>query len=192
MEALVALGRISEARELYEETVDLYMEELGFRPSFATMNLLDKLGSQILHSHALLDEIQNRLTGMHEPPQGGYVVTYPVFQGIYRLVERLNERGGQSVYLMLCTILNSKGEAMEDGPVLERLSGRLGDAIMHSVRHSDSLCRYGVGQYLVLLVNTSREDCTIVQKRINTRFLAESRRSSIQYYVNIVEYTLPE
>lgn len=192
MEALIALGRQSEARNLYETTVNDYMEAMGFRPSFATVNLLDKLGGQITHSHALLDEIQERLTGLHVRPEGGYMSTYPVFQGIYQLIERMTERSGQSVYLMLCTIVNARGEVMEEGPTLERLSARLGDAILHSVRHSDSICRYGKGQYLVLLINTSREDCNIVQKRINFRFLADSKRSGIQYYVNSVVYTQDE
>ena len=39
-----------------------------------------------------------------------------------------------------------------------------------------------------LLINTSREDCDVVQKRINYHFLAGSRRMDLQYYVNSVIY----
>ena len=41
------------------------------------------------------------------------------------------------------------------------------------------------GEYLVLLVNTTREDCDIIQERINRRFTA-GRRTGGQYYVNSV------
>ena len=70
--------------------------------------------------------------------------------------------------------------------VLEELTEYLGEAILTSVRRSDALCRYGNGQYLVLLVNTVLEDCQIIQERINTHFAARRRRTEIQYYVNSV------
>ena len=118
--------------------------------------------------------------------QGGYVCSYPVFQGIYRMITRLIERGGQSVYLMLCTVVDSKGNPMKAGPMLEDLSQRLGDAIQHSVRHGDAVNRYGKGQYLVLLVNITRENCSILQRRINYHFLVGRQRTGIQYHVNSV------
>ena len=189
MEALIALGRQEEARDYYEETVDEYMDALGFRPAFGTMDLLDRLGSQISHGHAILDEIQTDLTGRGERESGGYVCSYPVFRGTYRLIERMTERGGISVYLMLCTIVDKDGKAMPESGKLEKLTERLKGAIVRSVRHSDTICRYGTGQYLILLINTSREDCNIVQKRINGNFLAGSRRMGLQYYVNSVVYS---
>ncbi len=189
MEALISMGRDEEARKLYEATESYYMDELGFRPTFSTMNLLEKLSGQLEHKYALLDEIQMALTGSHDQVPGGFVCSYPAFQGIYRMVERMTERGGQSIYLMLCTIVDKKGDPMRDGALLDRLNGKLLDAIWHSVRRSDAVCRYGKGQFLTLLVNTSREDCNIVQKRINYHFLSGTQRAGVQYYVNSVLMT---
>jgi hypothetical protein len=62
----------------------------------------------------------------------------------------------------------------------------MGDAIRHTVRRSDALTQYGRGQYLVLLMNTTRENCVVIQKRINDRFIVGRQRSSIRYYVNSV------
>lgn len=101
------------------------------------------------------------------------------------MVERMMERGGQSVYLMLCMVVDGKGNFLEDDEVLDELTGRLGDAILNSVRRSDAVSKYGRGEYLVLLVNTTREDCDIIQERINRRFTA-GRRTGVQYYVNSV------
>ncbi len=189
MEALVAMGRYEDARRLYDDTVDLYFQEQGLRPSSRMMELFEKLGTQMEHQYDALDDIQRKLSEGGGNAYGGYLCTYPVFQGVYRMVERMMERGGQSVYLMLCMVVDSKGNPMKEGSVLEELTHRLGEAIQQSVRHSDSVCRYGKGQYLVLLVNTTRENCGVIQRRINYHFIVRRQRTGIQYYVNSVVCT---
>lgn len=189
MEALASLGRSEDARRLYEETVQLYLNEEGLRPSARLMEQFDRLGESMQHRHAVLDQIQRELTGLSHPESGGYVCNYPVFLGIYRMVERMLERGGQSVYLMLCTLVDGKGNPMKDSEALEQLVTRMGDAVRFSIRRGDAMCRYGRGQYLVLLVNTTRENCNVIQKRINKRFLVGRERTGIEYYVNSVFWT---
>ena len=54
------------------------------------------------------------------------------------------------------------------------------------------MCQYGKGQYLALLVNTTRENCGIVQKRINERFILGRQRTKIEYYVNSVFWIAPQ
>ncbi len=189
MEALVALGREEEAGRLYDDTVEMYFQEQGLRPSERLMELFGKLGTQMGHHYEILDSIQERLIEGKEELPGGYFCSYPVFQGIYQMIGRIMERGGQSVYLMLCTIVDSKGNPMRDGPILEELSERLEEAIGSSVRRSDVINRYGKGQYLVLLMNITQENCRILQKRINDHFLVGRQRTGIQYHVNSVVCT---
>ena len=186
MEALASMGRYEEARKLYEETVDYYFNEQGLRPSKKLMAQFERLGEEMLHRYAVLDQIQADLSGKDDTCPGGYFCSYPVFQGIYQMVERMLERGGQSVYLMLCTVVDGKGNPMRSGAMLEELSKRMGDAVRKTIRRGDAMTQYGKGQYLVLLVNTTRENCTIIQKRINDRFIIGRQRASIQYYVNSV------
>lgn len=189
MEALVSLGREQEARRLYSDTVEFYLQQQGLRPSQMLLEMMNRLGAQIEHRYAVLDEIQDRLQLDDGQRRGGYLCSYPVFQGIYQMVCRMMRRGGQSAYLMLCTVVDSKGNPMKDGVLLDELSQRLGDAIRNSVRQSDAINRYGKGQYLLLLVNATRENCGIVQKRINQNFLVGRQRTGIQYYVNSVVCT---
>jgi hypothetical protein len=191
MEALVSMGRYEEARKLYEDTVDYYFNEQGLRPSKKLMDQFERLGEEMMHRYAVLDQIQEDVSGRSDSQPGGYLCTYPVFQGIYRMVERMLERGGQSVYLMLCTVVDGKGNPMKDGPALTELANRMGDAVRRSIRRGDAMCQYGKGQYLVLLVNTTRENCTVIQKRINSHFLVGRQRTGIQYYVNSVFWEPP-
>ena len=189
MEALSSLGRYEDARKLYDDTVEYYFNEQGLRPSKKLMEQFERLGTGMNHQHESLDVIQSELTGMNDRFPGGYLCSYPVFVGIYRMVERMLERGGQSVYIMLCTVVDGKGNPMKDGPNLEELTKRMGDAVRRSVRRGDAMCQYGKGQYLVLLVNTTREDCGVIQKRINKQFVLGRQRSGIKYYVKSVFWT---
>ncbi len=188
MEALLGQRKYEEARTLYEKTVDYYLEELGVRPAFAGTNVLDQIASQMENQYSMIDEIQTFLEGEEtEEPPGGFLCSLPVFQGIYRILERMISRGGQSVYLMLCTIVNGKGQPMKEGAVLSRLSEELADAICRSVRHSDTVCRYSKNQYLVLLINTTREDCSIIEERINKKFQTDGKRTGVTYHLTSVD-----
>lgn len=186
MEALVSSGRMDDAIRLYDDTVEYYFQEEGLRPSDKLLESINSLGELLGHQYALLDVIQENLAGENEDKNRGYFCSYPVFQGIYRVIQRIMERGGQSVYLMLCTVVDSKGNPMKDGSMLEELSGRLGDSIFSAVRRSDTVCRYGKGQWLVLLMNTTLENCRILQKRINYFFVVGRQRTGIQYHVSSV------
>ena len=76
---------------------------------------------------------------------------------------------------------------MKDGQVLNRLSERMTDSICRSVRHSDAVCKYSKNQYLVLLINTTREDCAIVEERIDRNFRTEGQRTGLKFHVSVVE-----
>lgn len=186
MEALVESGRHGEARKLYADTVDNYIKERGIYPSSRIMDYMEKLGNKMKHSYEVLDQIQQSLMENVVNSEGGYQCSYPVFRGIYHMVNRMMERGGQSVYLMLCTLVDSKGNPMKEGERLEEMSLRLKEAIKTSVRHGDIINQYGNGQFLVLLINITRENCDIIEDRINEKFITGRQRTGVQYHVNSV------
>ncbi len=181
MDALVSRGMYREARQLYDDTVQLYLRREGLRPSKRLVEIFRRLGAQMKHRHKVLDAVQEELNEPDGGSRGGYCCTYPVFRGIYRAVVRLMERGGQSVYLMMCTLMDGE-TPMEEGPALEALSAQLEDVIGQALRRTDVLTRYGAGQFLVLLVNITLEDCKIVQRRIDRLFAGRDQRVRIQYY----------
>ena len=191
MEALASLNRYEDARRLYESTVDYYLNELGLRPSKKLMEQFGRLGAEMQYKHAALDMIKGELSAHDTDGPGGYLCSYPVFQGIYQMVKRMLERGGQSVYLMLCTVVDSKGNPMKDGKVLDELSVRLVEAIHGTIRRGDAMTRYGKGQCLVLLVNTTRENCSVIQRRINAKFIIGRQRTGVEYHVSSVIWAPP-
>ena len=186
MEAMISMRQYEEAYQLYERTVELYLNEQGLRPSKKLMEQFGRLGDEMKFEHSALQDIQDGLEEEDPEAHGGFMCTYPVFQGIYQMIKRMLERGGQSVFLMLCTIVDGKGNPMRESSMLDELSGRMVEAIRLSIRRGDAMSLYGRGQCLVLLVNTTRENCSIVQRRINQRFIIGRQRSGIEYYVNSV------
>ena len=110
--------------------------------------------------------------------------SYPVFHGIYQAIARISERSGQMIYLMLCTIVDTKGNVLTKADKLDELSPRLEEAIRTTIRRSDIMNKYNKGQYLVLLMNTTMENCRIIQKRIDEKFMINRQRISVRYYVN--------
>ncbi|MBP3898465.1 MAG: hypothetical protein J6D57_11635, partial [Mogibacterium sp.] len=148
---------------------------------------------KLVIGHESLAEIQEKMRDGSAHDRRGYYCSLPVFQEIYRITERMMERAGDRIFLMLCTILDSKGNPMLSGTRLEDLSERLKDAIVTSVRYTDTVTRYGKGQYLILLINTTYEDCSIVAKRINSNFMRAGQRTSVSYSVNnIIVSAFPE
>lgn len=185
LEALSGLGKFEVAAELYTDTAARYLKEQELQPSQKLLDCLDRLGEQLEHPCRKLEFIQTELEGERND-RGAYMCSYPVFREIYQIVTYLMERSGRPSSLMLCTIVDSKGNPMKEGEQLDRLSGRLEKAICSSVRQSDVVNRYGKGQYLVLLLNMAEEDCTAVQKRIDEQFLVGRQRTGIQYCVSRV------
>ena len=186
LEALSGLGRFDRTEQFYRETVDAYTAEYGGRANSYVREFINRIGMKLVVGTETLEEIQSKITNSEDHDRRGYYCSLPVFQEIYRMVERTMERSGEKIFLMLCTILDSKGNPMRDGPRLEDLSERLRQTIIESVRHTDTVTRYGKGQFLVLLINTTFEDCDIVANRINSRFIRPGQRTGLSYSVNNV------
>ena len=186
MEALVALGRHQEAGRFYHDTQERYLQEQGFAPSQRMRDMACKLGEQMERRYGDLAEIQQELAQENGQYTGGYMCHYPVFSEIYHMIRRMTERGGQSVYLMLCTAVDGKGNPLKEGARLEEVARRLGESIQKAVRRSDVVSRYGRSQYLVLLINITYEDCRLVQRRISQGFQENRQRIHAQYHVSIV------
>lgn len=186
MEALMERGKYEEAGKLYSDVVEQYLREQGVYPSSGFMEMIEELGNRMKHSYAMHEQIQRRLEEADDERAGGYLCSYPVFRGIYQILARQMERSGQNMHLMLCTLIDSKGNPLKEGKRKEELAARLQEAVRTSVRHGDIINRYGSGQFLVLLINITREDCEMIKNRIDRKFVTGRQRTGVQYHMNSV------
>lgn len=161
IECLLGLGRFKEAMTLYEKTTEMYFDELDMPPSERMMECFRQMSSRTQSNTSDFHEIREMLRE-NPPLSGAYYCAYPSFIDIYHIIVRTMERSGQSVYLMLCTVL--------DGKNLKKISENLAEAIGETLRQGDTFTRYNMSQYLILLTGIRREDCHVVTSRIDRCF----------------------
>ena len=187
MEAMVETRRYDEASLYYSEVVDYYLKECGIYPSASLMEILERYSDQMNHTYEILENIQEGMNEHNESGyEGGYFCSYPVFRGIYQSSARIMKRTGVSVYLMLCTLVDKDGKQIQSEREMDKYSRQLKECIGESIRKSDIYAKYGKLQLLILLVGTNRENCELVQKRINRQFKKRHPRASVKYHVNSV------
>lgn len=187
MDSLLSMNRYREALDVYEDTATLFFEEADMARSKQMLNRFRAMSSQIHASAGELAEIKNSIKEEEFTP-GAYYCSYPSFIDSYRMISRTVERSGRSIFLMLCTITNSRGNPIERDDILCRQTENLNQAIRGSLRRGDLFTRYSSNQFLVLLMEISQEDCEITYKRICARFkeLCPGQKIQLRYYVSSI------
>lgn len=175
------MGRYEEAHQYYADTVKIYLDQRGMRPFRKLIDSFRNLGNQFVHPRNSLESIRSDME--EQQMNGPYVCSYPVFRGIYRALKRMSMSSGHTVYLMLCTIVDSKGNPMQEGKKLDELDERLTESIRKAVCGSDVVSRYGKGQYLILLANIELEECCATEKKISGYFRIGRQRTGVKYQI---------
>ena len=182
--ALQYLNKYTEAYHYYQETVKKYFDELKLPPSHRMLNIIQNTERHIKNPTETLDEIKERLQEDGDR-KGAYYCTYPGFVNVYRYISRLNERSGQSVFFMLCSVyyLNP------DGRRSPRAGDLLSEAIGKTLRKGDCFTRYSEYQFLIILTGTQNENCERIFERIRKSFKRVNRNSNceLEYLVAPVQ-----
>lgn len=174
IEAYIAMNRYKDALKEYETTAKILIEELGVSPSKKMLEQFKTLSSHITNRPQAIGEIKG---GLREEKRenGAFYCTLPGFRDAYRIIRRGMERNGQSVFLLVCTLIDSKGRPMEYSERQTEMSDALFKAIKGSLRRSDSFTKYNQSQFLAMLMGTNEENCQIVIDRICGNFAREHR-----------------
>jgi len=183
IDSLIAMSRYREAMSIYEKTTRLFFDELGLSPSQEMLKRSRIMGERISQSAGVIDDIKQRLRERERIP-GAYYCTFPSFVDIYHIISRMMERNGMSVYIMLCTLRNTKDQEMEEQREKD-VSIYLQESIMTVLRRGDFYTRYNQTQYLVMLPGISQENCAKVSSRIDNAFGRRVRKSDyrVDYYI---------
>ncbi|MCF0134314.1 MAG: hypothetical protein HUJ72_10645 [Blautia sp.] len=188
IDSLIGMGRYSEGIEVYRNTEKLYFQELNLPPTSEMLERFEYMGERISNSTKSISDIQGGLREQNEK-NGAYYCAFPSFIDAYRVVERLTERNGMSVYLMLCTLRNAGGRLLEKRPRDLEVTKAFRDSICKSIRKGDFYTRYNNAQYLILMTGLNEEHCELVSKRIDSAFheLIPYGIHHVDYYVASVE-----
>ncbi len=157
MDCLLELGRFREAQELYRETVRFYCEEMGLPPGKELLKRLRRMEEQMVQPAGDFRAIRAQVKE-HEA-DGAYYCLLPSFIDSCRIMTRMAERSGQSVFLMLLNLNDSSGDAFEDPERLAVQMEKLKDAIRRALRRGDLYTRYSKNQFLIILIGTEQENC---------------------------------
>lgn len=184
IDCLIALNRYSEALKVYEETTTLFFDEMDILPSEKMLGQFKVMSERICHADGNLPQIQDALREP-ERKRSAYYCSYPSFVDSYRVLARLTERTGTSIFLMLCTLTNPKHITVEKDEILRVELENLCIAVEQSLRRSDIYTRYSPSQILILLFGVGKENCGIIYNRIlqNYKKLSSGHRIGISYHI---------
>lgn len=170
MTALMQQGRYEDAYSLYKITEKRYMDELGVPPSENMLQCLRKMQTRLILEEERLDQIQDRIK--EEKQERAYYCAYPGFVDAYRILCRLTERDGRSIFLMSCTL--QQIQIRKEKKNSERIEEWVREVICSSLRQGDICTRYSRNQFLILLTGMKQEDSDIIIRRIRRKFREDS------------------
>lgn len=114
--------------------------------------------------------------------EGAYQLELDSFQHIYHFISRIVERSGREVQMVLFT-LTTAGNAVVDSEEAELALEMMEQAIYTSLRRVDISTRYSSKQIIVILLDASTENGSIVAERIIDCFhkLYTKKKVSFEY-----------
>lgn len=186
--ALIGMESYDEAYAIYDETVRYYTDELGITPSSDLMECYEKMSRQITNTPGKIlkirDDIIERRDSAKTDAGRAYDCSYPSFIDAYHILSRNMERSGQSVYMMLLTLVDYEGKQITNQTKLETKAKLLQKAIAQTLRQGDTYCKYSASQFLLLLAGTNKESCKIVYRRVLNKYkVLAGPRAEIEYSV---------
>ncbi len=186
--ALIGMEAYKEAYAVYDETVRYYTDELGITPSKDFIECYDKMSRQLVNMPSKILQIRDDILESRETVVrgvgGAYDCSFPSFIDAFHILSRNMERSGQSVYMMLLTLVDYEGKKIANQAKLEIRSKLMQQAISNTLRQGDTYCKYSASQFLILLVGTSKESCKVVYRRVLSKYkILAGPRAEAEYSV---------
>lgn len=183
--ALVNTGAKQSALSHYEKVKETFYREFGLNLSEDLVELYKQIIAESNDYEVDLSIIKEQL--QEEAAPGAFYCEYALFKEIYRLMTRMLERNGQSVYLCLISVTDKNGKRIVNTKKQSEAAGKLRTSIQFSLRRGDVFTRYSVSQYLVLLSAINYENTEMVLDRIQANF----KRDNPNLAVRLVKSSRP-
>jgi DNA-binding SARP family transcriptional activator len=189
IDALVRTGAKQSALDHYEKVKELFYHEFGINLSEDLVELYKQIIDETNDAQMDLSFIASRLQEDMVP--GAFYCEYALFKEIYRLMTRMMERSGQSVYLCLVSVTDKNGKHIVNTKKQNEAVGRLRTAIQFSLRRGDVFTRYSVSQYLILLSSINYENTEMVLRRITDNFKRDNPNLAVKLVTSNQPIVIP-
>jgi len=175
MEALVRVGRPSDALEHYEFLSGLMKQQLDVAPGESLRELCELIRSdrEIIESEQVdrdLSSVSGKLMRAEEV-EGALLCDREVFRYLYRLEMRRAERVDDRAVFGIITLTDADGD-VPDRAVLERATPQLEEVLLSNLRRGDVIAQWNGAQVLVLLSAFRGDDAIVCFSRIERGFSA--------------------
>ncbi len=197
IELLIEQKAYKKAYMVYNDMVRSYSEEMGLPPSPEMLKCYEHLSKNEVYVLSDLKSIERAMleTVQQDGSDGrAYYCSYWSFIDLCQVVSRSMERTGQSVYMMLCSMVDYEKKLIQgEQKVQER--GKILQQIIHNcLRKGDVFTKYNSFQFLILLGKTDQEGCNTVYRRIRRRYKEEiGSHAELQYVVtSLADFQIPQ
>lgn len=193
--------RYEEALDVYKQTIELYVKEMGTPPIEEMQECFEKLewmdddcqmNSADLNRWKSMDKVflgrkSNIRKTIYEEVEGAYYCTYPSFVDYCRLVVRVKERNKFHAALMFLTLSQGGNGNSQKQIDLQEQMQLLKKVIGASLRKGDAYTRYGKRHFILMLVETKEESCSAIFQRIEKAYAQKSGKGELWYYVDMTQ-----
>ena len=175
IDALILKKQMKEAYELYDKTARYYLDELEVPLPDELVQCYARIYEELKVVSEDIGDIQAGILKRDaalksgediEPHSGSYYCAYASFIDVYHVLRRNMSRRGSSIFMMLCTLVDYEGKPIQNPEKLNARSEALKQALYEGLRQGDVFTKYSSSQYLLLLIGTKKEDCSIIYQRL--------------------------
>ncbi|MDD6283381.1 bacterial transcriptional activator domain-containing protein [Oribacterium sp. HCP28S3_H8] len=177
IDALILRKQYKEAYELYRKTAKYYLEELEVPLPDALMECYNRIYNNDKVASDNIEEIQESIVQRDAALKraedgdklGAYYCQFSSFVDVYHVLMRNLSRRSNSIFMMLCTLVDYEGKPIRSPEKLSARADALKEALSSGLRQGDVYTKYSASQYLILLIGTKKENCSKIYQRISRK-----------------------
>lgn len=195
--------RYEEAVDIYNETMELYAQEMGSPPEaemqecFETLEIKDKdhkRNGEDINSWREMDKNFIRRKNYikeaifeKDKAKGAYYCIFPSFVDYCRLVARIKERNQFDAVLMFLTLTENRKKDIKKQIDIQEQMRILKMAIGDSLRIGDAYTRYGNRHFILMLLHSRKEMCSEIFQRIERAYAEKSGKANLWYFADMTQ-----
>ncbi len=185
MRSLLKIGKHKEALMWYEKQ-NAHFKRTGIEPSQEMMDFYNELIAKEQDVETNIKEIYDDLKA-EQNDMGGFVCEYAIFKDIYRLYMRNLKRLGTTIFLGVVSVRNMGLERI-DPLEMDLVLRNLKDILQSNLRCGDTIARYNLSQFTLLLPNVETYEMgKKVLRRIQNNYYSNPENSKYRIDYHILE-----